>query len=79
MAKTSQKKPYLKTLLYGALSIASYVFLFANVDYVNEYFVKGGLYAALPIITAFYFSFVHGAFASYLISVLGLKAKAGSH
>ncbi len=79
MARTTQKKPYFKMLLYGALSAASYIFLFANVEFVNENFVKGGVYAALPIITALYFSFVHGAFASYLISVLGLKAKTASH
>ena len=39
-----------------------------------EYFIKGGLYAALPIITALYFSIVYGSFASTVISILGLQA-----
>lgn len=71
----TKKKPYLQTAIFGALSIASYVVMFANVDWVNEYFIRGGVFAALPIITALYFSLVHGAFASYLLSVCGIRAK----
>lgn len=74
-----KKKPYVKMFVFGAMSLASYVFLFTHTGYVNENFVKGGIYASLPILTALYFSFVHGAFASNLISVLGLKANSSSH
>jgi hypothetical protein len=37
-------------------------------------FHKGGIYAALPIVTVFAVSFVHGAFASNLWSLLGVEA-----
>jgi len=57
------------------VSIASYIALFTHSSVVMEYFIKGGLYAALPIATALYFSFVHGAFASGVLSLLGLTAK----
>jgi hypothetical protein len=32
------------------------------------------VYTTLPIVTVFYFSFLHGAFASNVLSVLGLEA-----
>lgn len=71
----AKQKPYLQTAVFGALSIGSYVFLFMNVGLVNDYFIRGGVYATLPIATALYFSLIHGAFASYLLSVAGIKAK----
>jgi hypothetical protein len=75
MAKGKKKKPYLKAVIFGVLSIASYVFLFKNVTLVMDNFTHGGWYAALPVGTAFYFSFLHGAFASNTLDVLGLEAK----
>jgi hypothetical protein len=42
---------------------------------VTDTFTKGGWYAAYPILAAFFFSFIHGAFASNLLSVLGIEAK----
>lgn len=79
MITHKKKKPYGKMIIFGAMSLASYVYLFTHTGFVNENFVKGGIYAALPILTALYFSFVHGAFASNLISVIGLKANSSSH
>ncbi len=78
MSESPKKKPYFKALLLGALSAASYALLFTHVNQVMEYFVKGGWYAALPILTALYFSFVHGSFASTLLSIAGLQAAKGS-
>jgi len=78
LTQHAKKKPYLQAILLGALSIASYVYLFTHVDQVMEYFVKGGPYAALPILTALYFSIVHGSFASAVLSVLGLQAAKGT-
>ena len=69
------KKPYGKVLFFGILSLTSYVGLFMNKAIVMDYFTRGGKYAALVIITVFYFSFVHGAFASNALDVLGIKAK----
>jgi len=76
--KTVKKKPYLLALALGALSLASYYVLFTNVNQVMEYFVRGGVYAALPILTALYFSIVHGSFASTILSILGLQAAKGT-
>ena len=75
MAKTNKKKPYLKTIVFGIISVSSYVVLFKNVDLVMEFFTLGGKYAALPVATALYFSFMHGAFASNVLEVLGIEAK----
>ncbi len=62
-------------LLFGALSLAAYGFLFSNETLVTKTFTLGGWHAAFPVMTAFLFSFVHGAFASNLLTVLGLEAK----
>lgn len=75
MAKTRKKKPYLKALILGVLSIASYIYLFRNVGLVMEEFTRGGAFAALPIVTVFYFSFLHAAFCSDVLEVLGIEAK----
>jgi F0F1-type ATP synthase assembly protein I len=78
MAKTQKKKPYVRVALLGMLSLISYYLLLTNQTAVTDYFIKGGIYAALPIITALYFSFVHGAFASGVLTLMGISAK-GSH
>jgi len=70
-----KKKPYLKAIVFGIISIGSYIYLFQNVGLVMEQFTRGGKYAALPIAAAFYFSFLHGAFCSNVLEVLGLEAK----
>jgi hypothetical protein len=41
---------------------------------VNSTFAKGGLYALLPIITAFVFSYFHGTFTGHFWTVLGVEA-----
>ncbi len=68
-------KPYLKTAVFGGISLAAYVALFANQRWVMDHFTVGGWATLLPVGTAFFFSFVHGAFASNLLSVLNLEAK----
>lgn len=62
-------------VLFGAMSASAYLFLFSNEALVTKTFTLGGWHAAFPVLTAFFFSFVHGAFASNLLSVLGLEAK----
>lgn len=79
MAQNTKKKPYVRVTLLGVVSLLSYYVLLTNQSLVTEYFIKGGLYAALPIITALYFSFVHGAFCSGLLSIAGISAKGSSH
>jgi TRAP-type C4-dicarboxylate transport system permease small subunit len=71
----THKKPYLKALIFGVISITSYIILFQNVELVMDNFTRGGIYAALPVGSVFYFSFLHGAFASNVLEVVGLQAK----
>lgn len=75
MTETRKKKPYAQVAILGVMSLASYYLLFTHQSIVMEYFIKGSYYAALPIVTALYFSFVHGAFASGVLSLLGIAAK----
>ncbi|MBI4824977.1 MAG: hypothetical protein HY807_00950 [Nitrospirae bacterium] len=75
MAKNYQsKKPVGKMLFMGIISTALYVVLLSQQDMLNEYFGKGGVYAFLPIITAFLFSFIHGTFTGDFWTVLGIEA-----
>ncbi|HMK36415.1 MAG TPA: hypothetical protein VK463_15180 [Desulfomonilaceae bacterium] len=70
----NKKKPYLKTIILGAVTAGLYAVAFANAGSVMEIFTRGGFYAACPIATVFVFSFAHGAFAGNLWSVLGIEA-----
>ena len=75
MVFSRRAKLYGTTLLSGAVSILSYILLYTHQDWVTRHFTRGGVYAVLPIATAFYFSFVHGTFTSCLLEVLGFRAK----
>jgi hypothetical protein len=70
-----KNKPIGKMLLFGAMSLGAYLYLFSNEALVTNTYTLGGWYAVLPVGTAFLFSFMHGAFASNLLNVLGLKPK----
>ncbi|TAN42355.1 MAG: hypothetical protein EPN22_12630 [Nitrospirae bacterium] len=70
----ASKKPYGKTMIFGIVSVALYAALLINQDSVTAYFSKGGVYAFLPIIMAFIFSFVHGNFTGYFWTSLGVEA-----
>ncbi len=71
--KSKRKRNALKALLFGGLSVALYAAVFANSSVVLAYTTRGAWFAALPITTAFVFSFVHGAFANYLWAALGIE------
>ncbi|MDH3329046.1 MAG: hypothetical protein OEM01_07405 [Desulfobulbaceae bacterium] len=75
MVKIAKKKPVLSMVVFGAISLTGYVLLIENQGWVTETFTKGGIYTMWPIGTALAFSFIHGAFASNFLSVLGLEAK----
>lgn len=70
-----KKRPVGKMLLFGAASGSAYLLLFSNAALVTNTYTLGGWHAIFPVGTAFAFSFIHGAFASNLLSVLGLEAK----
>jgi hypothetical protein len=64
-----------KTCGLGLTSVGLYGAIFLNTNTIMTHFTRGGWYAAMPIATVFVFSFVHGAFASNLWSLLGIDAK----
>ena len=70
----TKKKPIGMMIFAGVISIGMYVALLTNQDLLNSSFAKGGLYAFLPILTAFLFSFVHGSFTGNFWTVLGVEA-----
>ena len=69
----TKRKPYGKMVVTGTVSLALYVLLLTQQGVVNDYFSRGGLYAFLPIIAAFVFSFVHGSFTGNFWAVLGIE------
>ncbi|MBI5741031.1 MAG: hypothetical protein HZA16_09940 [Nitrospirae bacterium] len=69
-----KKKPIGKMLFMGVISVALYAALLMKQDFLNEVFGKGGVYAFLPIITAFVFSIVHGSFTGDFWTVMGIEA-----
>jgi len=71
---TTRKKPVAAMIVMGIISVALYATLLAKQDLVNNTFSKGGLYALLPIITAFVFSYFHGTFTGHFWTVLGVEA-----
>ncbi len=70
----TRKKPIGIMALTGVISAGLYVALLANQDLLNANFAKGGIYALLPIITAFVFSYIHGSFTGHFWTVLGVEA-----
>jgi K+-sensing histidine kinase KdpD len=72
--KASRGKLISKTIACGLGAAVVFAAVFTNTGTVMKYFTKGGIYAALPIVTVLIFSFVHGAFASNLWSLLGIEA-----
>ncbi len=70
----TKKKPIGKLILMGVISLALYTILLVKQDLVNEYVGRGGLYAILPVLTAFIFSFFHGSFTGNFWTVLGIEA-----
>ncbi|MCU0589451.1 MAG: universal stress protein [Syntrophobacteraceae bacterium] len=63
-----------KTIGLGALTASLYAAVFWNADTLMQTFTRGGWYAAYPVATVFLFSFIHGAFAHNLWSLLGVEA-----
>jgi hypothetical protein len=63
-----------RTIGLGLGSVALYAAVFTNSGIIMKYFTKGGIFAALPIITVFAFSFVYGPFTSNLWSLMGIEA-----
>ncbi len=63
-----------RTIGWGLATVALYAAVFVNSGTIMSYFTRGGLYAALPIVTVFLFSYVHGTFAHHVWEALGIRA-----
>ena len=70
-----KNKSVMQMMVFGAISLSLYAILLLKQNLVMDVFTKGGVYTAWPICTALVFSFIHGAFASNFLSVLGIEAK----
>lgn len=74
MLKKLRRKTALKsTIFFGLLTAGLYTAVFSNAPLIMKYFTKGGLYAVLPVGTAFIFSFVHGAFTGSFWTACGIE------
>lgn len=74
--KTKKGKPRIVNLaIMGIASFALYAVLFSEQNVINAYCARGGMFAFLPILTAFIFSFVHGSFTGSFWSFLGMHPK----
>ena len=63
-----------KTGLFGVATAALYAAAFIDSSTIVNLFARGGWYAALPIATAFLFSYVHGSFSHHVWEMLGIHA-----
>ncbi|MDQ0286755.1 multisubunit Na+/H+ antiporter MnhB subunit [Desulfofundulus luciae] len=80
MKKSNQIRPVRQAILWGIISLVAYLALFLNQEFVTHYFAQGGVFAIAVVLTAMAFSFIHGAFASYLLETLGIRPlKKGVH
>jgi ABC-type multidrug transport system fused ATPase/permease subunit len=67
------RKPYFGLIVSGLISGAFYLALYLFRNEIMDTFTRtDGWYPALPVLTAFLFSLVHGAFAGYCWDVLGV-------
>jgi hypothetical protein len=73
-APANRGKLITRTIGLGLASAALYAAVFTNTGVIMNYFTKGGIFAALPIVTVFAFSFVYGPFTSNLWSLIGIEA-----
>jgi hypothetical protein len=74
LARQRKKKALKSTIVFGAITAVMYLAVFLNEGTVMTYFTKGGIYAALPVLTVFAVSFAHGAFTGSFWSALGIEA-----
>ena len=72
----SRRDLYFKLLVSGLASASLYWLLFLYEREIMASFTRtDGLYPALPVLAAFVFSFVHGAFTGYFWAALGVTAR----
>lgn len=63
-----------RMILTGAISAVLYAVLIMNQEFIISHWARGGLFAFLPITTAFVFSYFHGSFTGHFWKALGIEA-----
>lgn len=71
---SKKKKNLLIVFFLGVISFSSYMVAFYYESYITQIFTKGGWNGIFPLVVVFYFSFLHGTFASKILNILGIKA-----
>lgn len=72
-ASTNQKRYWLKTLVFGAITGGLYAAAFTNSETIIHYFTKGGIYTVLPVTAILVFLYVHGSLFSNFWSALKIQ------
>jgi phosphate/sulfate permease len=73
---SERSKPWGALMISGVASALCYTLLFIYQKEVMAAFTRtDGWYPVLPVVTAFVFSFAHGAFTGYFWEVLGVTAR----
>jgi len=78
MSERTRKRNGVRSIIFGIGSVALYAAVFTHTDWVANLSAKGGLYAIVPVITVFLFSYVHGSFTGAFWSALGIEASKGA-
>lgn len=73
--KTTSRKTIMKAVILGIITLSLYILLFAYESFVLSISAQGGWHFIAPIVIAFLFSFVHGAFTSTFWDAVGIHAK----
>lgn len=68
-------KKFAKAAAFGAVTLALYVLLFANEQWVLSISASGKWAFVIPVAIAFVFSYLHGNFTSEFWDILGVKAR----
>lgn len=78
MSETTRKRNVVRTIVFGAAAVALYAAVFTNTDFITNLSAKGGVYAVVPVLTVFLFSYIHGSFTGAFWSALGIEASKGT-
>ncbi len=74
MSERTRKRNVARTIVFGAAAVALYAAVFTHSELITNLSAKGGLYAVVPVVTVFLFSYVHGSFTGAFWSALGIEA-----
>ena len=74
MSEKTRRRHVVRSLIFGAATVALYAAVFNHSETIATLSSKGGLYAVVPVVTVFLFSYVHGSFTGAFWSALGIEA-----